>query len=168
MLRNCPAKVTVALVTLLLLRSLSAADLPHYGIDSLVYMSTDIVIATLSVDSQKHMVVSVTDVLYGGLKPGDAVDTGPLTLFQPMDNGQRIVLFLDRRPRKPSLFPPKASFPPFAVARSGVYLIDAYEHVHEYFQESNPGLYAAQGYWFLGGKVVPSKEEDLALPLWRK
>jgi hypothetical protein len=156
----------VALVTLLLPRLLPAMDLPHYDTDSLAYLSTDIVITNLSVDAQKRMTASVTEVLFGGLKPGDALDNLSLflTFFLPMDDGQHMILFLDRRPRKPGLFDPGSSKSPFAVVPSGVYLIDEYGHVHEYYQESNPGLYAAQGYRFFLQKVVPTKEQSLALP----
>ncbi len=166
MQRNRPVKVTVALATLLLTRSLPAKDLPHYDADSLAYMSTDIVIATLLIDSEKRMTANVTDVIFGALKPGDALgDLSPfLTFFRPMDDGQRMVLFLDRRPRKPDLFYPEPSKYPFAVVPSGVYLIDEYQHVHEYYQESNPGLYAAQGYRFFMERAVPTKEQSLALP----
>src|SRR5262249_40303812 len=130
-----------AFVTVFLPRLLTAMNLPHYDIDSLAYMSTDIVVTTLSVDSQKRMTASVTDVLFGGLKPGDVLDKLSLFLsfFQPMDDGQKMILFLDRRPRKQGLFDPGSSKSPFAVVPSGVYLIDKYGHVHEYYQWNNPG-----------------------------
>jgi len=59
-----------------------------------------------------------------------------------------------------------ASNSPFAVPPSGVYLIDAYDHVHEYYQYSNPGPYVAQGYEFvvMVRGPLPTKEQDLALP----
>ena len=47
---------------------------------------------------------------------------------------------------------------------SGVYLIDSYQHVHEYFQQNNPGPYVAQGYTFMFEKTVPTREQELALP----
>ncbi|MGA3042670.1 MAG: hypothetical protein ABSF54_17990 [Bryobacteraceae bacterium] len=143
-----------------------AMNLPHYDLDSLAYMSTDIVTATLSAGSQQQFTAAVTDVLYGSSKSGDRLETlSPfLSFFRPMEDGQRVILFLDRRPRQGDLFNPEASRSPFAVVPSGVYLIDAYEHVHQYYQENNPGLYAAEGYRFFLEKSVPTKEQDLALP----
>ena len=141
-------------------------DLPHYDLDSLVYMSTDIVIATLSARSQEQFSATVADVLYGSLKSGDRLETLTpfLIFFRPMEDGQRVILFLDRRPRKPDFFNPEASKSPFAVLPSGVYLIDAYAHVHQYYQQDNPGPYVADGYQPFEPKSVPTKEQDLALP----
>jgi hypothetical protein len=141
-------------------------DLPHYDVDSLVYVSTDVVIAHLSVNPSHEFTATVTETIYGSLHPGDKLDTLSefLSFFRPIEDGQDVVLFLDGRPRKPDFFHPEASNSPFAVARSGVYLIDAYRHVHEYFQEINPGPYVAQGYSFLFEKTVPTEKQDLALP----
>ena len=141
-------------------------DLPHYDLDSLAYMSTDIVTATMSAGSQQEFTATVADVLYGSLKSGDRLETlSPfLRFFRPMEDGQRVILFLDRRPRQRDFFNPEASRSPFAVVPSGVYLIDAYGHVHQYYQENNPGLYAAEGYRFFPEKSVPTKEQDLRLP----
>ncbi len=143
-----------------------ALDQPHYDLDSLAYMSTDIVIATLSVDTRHRITATVTDTVYGSLHAGDKLDTLSefLGFFRPMEDGQRIVLFLDGRPHQPYFLYPEASKSPFAVPPSGVYLIDAYEHVHEYYQQSNPGPYVAQGYRFFLEASAPTKEEDLALP----
>jgi len=146
-----------------------AMDLLHYDLDSLAYMSTDIVIATLSVDSKRRFTAAITESLYGTLRPGDTLDTLSdfLGFFQPMENGQRAILFLDRRSHPASFLYPEASKSPFAVPPSGVYMIDAYEHVHEYYQQSNPGPYIAEGYQFFLDKKVPTKEDDLALPALR-
>ncbi|HEY1204060.1 MAG: hypothetical protein ABSH46_20980 [Bryobacteraceae bacterium] len=155
------------LAVLLLPFVAEAMDQPHYDLDSLAYMSTDIVIATLSVDTKQRITVTVTDTVYGSLHAGDKLDMLSEFLagfFRPMEDGQRIVLFLDGRPHQPYLLYPEASKSPFAVPPSGVYLIDAYEHVHEYYQRDNPGPYVAQGYGFFLKASVPTKEEDLALP----
>ena len=143
-----------------------AMDLPHYDLDSLAYMSTDIVIATLSVSSKRRFTAAVTESLYGTLRPGDTIDTLSdfLGFFQPLENGQRTILFLDRRSHPASFLYREASKSPFAVPPSGVYMIDAYEHVHEYYQQNNPGPYVAEGYQFRWDTKVPTKEEDLALP----
>jgi hypothetical protein len=154
--------VVLVVGVLILPLAAPAVNLPHYDLDSLAYMSTDIVIATLSVGSQRQFTATVADILYGNLKSGDRLETLSQIFgsYLPMENGQRVILFLDRRPRRPDFFNPEG----VAVLFSGVYLIDAYEHVHQYYQESNPGGYAAEGYRFFLGKLVPAKEQDLALP----
>lgn len=81
-----------------------------------------------------------------------------------MDDGQKIILFLDRRPRHYDFLHQDAAKSPFAVPSSGIYLIDDYGHVHQYFQMNNPGPYVAQGYDFLLARRVPTEKDDLALP----
>ena len=143
-----------------------AMNMPHYQLDSLVYMSTDIVIADISVESKSKFTATVTETLYGALRPGEKLETLSIFLdfYQPMVTGQKVILFLDRRPRPPVFLYPEASKSPFAVLPSGVYLIDTYDHVHEYSQPNNPGLYVAQGYNFFFERTEPTKEQDLALP----
>jgi hypothetical protein len=139
---------------------------PHYDVDSLVYMSTDIVLVRLSEDAQKAFAATVIETLFGSLRPNDRIEKlSPfLSFFNPMENGMKVVLFLDRRPRQYDFFHQDAAKSPFAVPPSGVYLVDEYDHVHEYFQMNNPGDYVAQGYSFFMEKRVPTKEQDLALP----
>jgi hypothetical protein len=143
-----------------------AMNMPHYQLDSLVYMSTDIVIADISVESESKFTATVTETLYGALRPGEKLETLSIFLdfYQPMVTEQKVILFLDRRPRPPVFLSPEASKSPFAVLPSGVYLIDTYDHVHEYSQPNNPGLYVAQGYDFFFERTEPTKEQDLALP----
>lgn len=101
-----------------------AMDMPHYDINSLVYMSTDIVIANLSEDGPHKFTASVTETLRGSLRPSDRLDTlSPfLTYFRPMEDGMRLVLFLDRRPRQYDFLHSDAAKSPFAVPPSGVLL----------------------------------------------
>ena len=143
-----------------------AMTMPHYQLDSLVYMSTDIVIADISVESKSKFTATVTETLYGALSPGEKLETLSIFLdfYQPMVTGQKVILFLDRRPRPPVYLYPEASKSPFAVLPSGVYLIDVYDHVHESYQPNNPGRYVAQGYEFFFEQIEPTKEQDLALP----
>ncbi|MGA7929838.1 MAG: hypothetical protein WCA20_28070 [Candidatus Sulfotelmatobacter sp.] len=51
-----------------------AMNMPSYDHVSLVYMSTDIVIADLSEDSKKQFTATVIETLYGSLHPGDKLD----------------------------------------------------------------------------------------------
>jgi hypothetical protein len=143
-----------------------AMDMPHYDLNSLVYMSTDIVIADLSEGAEHKFTATVTETLYGSLQPNDRLDTLTpfLIYFQPMEHRMSVVLFLDRRPHQYDFLHSDAAKSPFAVPPSGVYLIDAYQHVHEYFQMNNPGPYVAQGYSYFVEKTVPTKDQDLALP----
>jgi hypothetical protein len=139
-----------------------AMNMPSYDDVSLVYMSTDIVIADLSEDSKKQFTATVIETLYGSLHPGDKLDklTPFLTFFDPMKDGMRVVLFLDRRPHTYDFLHSDAAKSPFAIPPSGVHLIDQYQHVHSYFQQNNPGSYVATGYW----PKEPTQEEDLKLP----
>jgi hypothetical protein len=143
-----------------------AMDLPHYDLDSLIYMSTDAVTARIWVRPDRKFAVTITGALYGSLVAGDKLDTLSdfLGFFQPMEDGQQVVLFLDRRPRLPNFLYPEASQSPFAVVPSGVYLVDIYQHIHEYWQHDNPGPYVAEGYSFFVERTVPTKQQDLALP----
>jgi hypothetical protein len=157
-----PAIVLMAVQWALLGGNAHAMNMPSYDTVSLVYMSTDIVIANLSENPPHRFSATVTEVLYGSLHPGDKLDSlGEfLTFFRPMKDGMHLVLFLDRRPRKYDFIYASMSKLPFAISPSGVYLIDEYGHVHTYHQPSNPGPYIAAG-WY--GKE-PTKEEDLKLP----
>jgi hypothetical protein len=160
------SEFALALLILLLPVGAGAMDLPHYDLDSLVYLSTDIVLADISKDPGGNFMATVTEVLYGSLQPGVKLDalTPFLMFFQPLNDGQKAILFLDRRPRQYDFFHQDAAKSPFAVTPSGVYLIDEYGHVHEYFQENNPGPYVAQGYSFFIERQLPTEKDDLSLP----
>jgi len=159
-------RCALTLLILLLPAGAVAMDLPHYDLDSLVYLSTDIVLADLSKDTHGNFTATVAEALYGSLQPGVKLDalTPFLMFFQPLDDGQKVILFLDRRPRQYDFFHLDAAKSPFAVPPSGVYLIDEYGHAHEYFQQNNPGPYVAQGYMLFPEHTVPAEKDDLALP----
>jgi len=165
-IRACSQRCALALLILLLPARGLAMDLPYYDLDSLVYSSTDIVVADLAKDTHGNFTATVTEALYGSLHPGEKLDalTPFLMFFHPLNDGQKVILFLDRRPRRYDFLHQDAAKSPFAVPPSGVYLIDEYRHVHEYFQQNNPGPYVAQGYMFSPVHRVPTEQEDLALP----
>jgi hypothetical protein len=75
-------------------------DLPHYDLDSLVYLSTDIVLADIRKDAGGNF--TAMEVPYGPLQPGVKLDalTPFLMFLQPLNDGQKVILFLDRRPRQ--------------------------------------------------------------------
>lgn len=166
--RTCLYSRRCALVLLILFLPAGtvAMDLPHYALDSLVYLSTDIVLADISKDTHGNFTATVTESLFGSLQPGEKLDklTPFLMFFQPLDDGQKVILFLDRRPHQYDFFHQDAGKSQFAVPPSGVYLVDEYGHVHEYFQPNNPGTYVAQGYMNFLEHRVPTEKEDLALP----
>lgn len=143
-----------------------AMDLYHYDLDSLNYMSTDVVVGTVSVKREQKFTVTVNDTVYGAVAAGEKLETLSdfLGLFQPMEDGQQVIMFLDRRPHRIHFLYPEAAKSPLVVAPSGVYLIDIYQHVHEYWQQDNPGPYVADGYTVFPSRSVPAKEADLALP----
>jgi hypothetical protein len=156
-------------VILVLLSSLPlrAMNMRSYDLTSLVFFSTDIVIANLSEDSQHNLIATVSETLYGSIQPGEKLDTltGFLKpFFQPMEAGMSVVLFLDRRPQKYDYLYRDLAKSPFAIPPSGVYLIDTYGHVHAYSQTNNPGPYVAAGYGFSPGHQIPTQEEDIKLP----
>ena len=141
-------------------------DQPHYDVDSLAYMSTDIVLADVAARPDHKYIATVTGILYGSLQVGEKLDklSDFLQFFCPMEDGQRVILFLDRRPRPANFDSPEASRSSFAIPTSGVYLIDAYQHVHEYYQYENPGPYEAEGYGCVFKRPNPTREQDLAFP----
>lgn len=155
-----------ALAVVLLPESGVALDMPHYNLDSLTYMSTDIVVADISIRKERTFTATVIQSLYGNIPEGERLETLSdfLQFFCPMEDRQRIILFLDRRPHQISFLFPEAAKSPFVVPPSGVYLIDEYQHVHEYYQQNNPGPYEAQGYHCFVGRSNPTKEQDLDLP----
>jgi hypothetical protein len=52
-------------------------------------------------DPQQNFTATVTETLYGSLRPNDQLDTvTPFLIFRAMEDCMRVVLFLDRRPRQ--------------------------------------------------------------------
>lgn len=153
-------------LTVCFLPSLRAMDMRTYDLTSLVYLSTDIVIANLSEDPQHQFTATVTETLYGSLHPGDRLTTLTpfLTFFSPMQEGMRVILFLDSRPQHYDFLYAELAKSPYSIPPSGIYLIDEYGHVHGYVQTDNPGPYVARGYGSELERKIPSKEEDLAFP----
>jgi hypothetical protein len=67
-------RCALAVLLLLLPAGAVAMDLPHYDLESLVYLSTDIVVADLSKDSHGNFTATVTEALLGSLQPGKKLD----------------------------------------------------------------------------------------------
>src|SRR5215469_2328514 len=101
-----PRSLALVLQISMFLPRVHAIIKPHYDVDSLVYMSTDIVVAKVSEDAQQGFAATVIETLYGSLRANDRIEKlSPfLTFFKPMESGMKVVLFLDRRPRQYDFF----------------------------------------------------------------
>ncbi len=123
-------------------RPVSAAPIPRYDLESLCYMSTDVVEATLArhhisglQESEDQFTATVTTSLVGKYHPGDKIDALSLSLYNPSANGQRCLLFITRKQFQFYALPSPA-IPPEAV---DMLLIDRHNWVVRYYQRSNPG-----------------------------
>jgi hypothetical protein len=142
------AALAFILVTALVPSRLPAMNMPVYDLDSKVYLSTDIVIVQISTDKAKHKIATVQETLLGTLPIGTRLDQidGYLSYFAKIDSGDRLILFLDSRPRKLDFLYKEFEKAPYAIVPSGVELVDPFGHVHSYYQPMNPGGYFPAGY----------------------
>src|SRR5581483_733883 len=118
----------------------------NYNVTSLVYLSTNIVIANISENQQHKFTATVTQTLYGSLHPNDQItgleryrdDYKPSReYYRPLEDGMKVVLFLDRGRD---------------ISPSGIFLIDSSGHVHKYLEDD------------LGYIMLPTEYESLPLP----
>jgi hypothetical protein len=123
-------------------------NLPVYDLDSQVYLSTDIVVVQISTDDAKHKIATVQETLLGTIPIGTRLDQidGYLSYFAKINSGDRLILFLDSRPRKLDFIYKEFEKAPYAIVPSGVRLVDPFGHVHSYYQPMNPGGYFPLGY----------------------
>ena len=68
-IRAYPQRYALALLILFLPAHSRGMDLPHYDLDSLVYLSTDIVVAAIAKDPHGNFTATVTETLHGSLSP---------------------------------------------------------------------------------------------------
>lgn len=135
-------------VLVFLTRPCSAALIPRYDLESLCYLSTDVVEAAIvrhhaagHPEWEDRFTATVVSALAGKYKPGDKIGSLDLTLYNPNANGQRCLLFLARRdPFSPA--PPKSILP----HPVDLLLIDGHDRVRRYSQLDNPGGLDAEGY----------------------
>jgi hypothetical protein len=127
---------------------LPAMNMPVYDLDSKVYLSTDIVLVQISTDGAKHKIATVHETLLGTLPIGTRLDQidGYLSYFAKINSGDRLILFLDSRPRKLGFLYKEFEKAPYAIVPSGVELVDPFGHVHSYWQPISPGGYFPEGY----------------------
>lgn len=126
-----------------------AAFIPRYDLESLCYMSTDVVEATIvrhhvagHQEWDDRFTATVVRPIAGQYKSGDKIDALDLTLYNPNASGQRCILFLTCKAFQFYVQPSK-TIPPRAV---DMLLVDRHDRVWRYYQWSNPGgLTAAFG-----------------------
>ncbi len=131
-----------------------AALISRFDLESLCYVSTDAVEATLvrhhaagHQEWEDRFTATVVSAIAGQYKPGDKIGPLDLYLYAPNADGQRCILFITRKEIQFDTLSPKR-IPPKAV---DMLLIDSRNQVWRYYQWSNPGgLTAADG--SLGGR----------------
>jgi hypothetical protein len=140
--------VFLAVLMVAMAPSCDAMDLHTYDLDSLIYWSTDIAIATLvdtsSSPSEAPTEAIVISPLHGSLHAGDKLSglNYQLGFFSPrLSTGKKFILFLDHHPRQAVFGKPHSGMIPYTILPGGLYLIDDHQHVHQYFQESDEGPY---------------------------
>ena len=123
-----------------------AALIPRYDLESLCYLSTDVVEASLDGYKTNPAAVSgmatVTASLIGRYHAGDEVAISGLDLYTPARPGQRCLLFIARRQFTFDAQPPKT----IGQRVVDMLFIDKYNRVQRYFQTSNPGGLLAEDY----------------------
>jgi len=155
-MRACAASGFILLIALVPLR-LPAMNMPVYDLDSKTYLSTDIVVVQISTDDAKHKIATVQETLLGTLPIGTRLDQidGYLSYFAKINSGDRLILFLDSRPRKLGFLYKEFEKAPYAIVPSGVELVDPFGHLHSYYQPRNPGGYFPAGFpWFPSDKSL--------------
>jgi len=131
-----------------------AATIRTYDLDSLCFMSTDVVEATLvwhHVPGQKlwqdTLLATVDRSIAGQYQVGDQIAKLDFGMYSPAMSQQRCILFIVRKQFTFQLQPSETIAPHL----TDMLLIDAHENVRRYFQLMNPGGLLAQGYFRSGG-----------------
>ena len=124
----------------LLPRPAHAALTPRYDLESLCYMSTDVVEATLTRYpvaglQEDRFTATVISSITGKSHPGDKISDLNLSRYDPHANGQRCILFIALKQFQFYVSPSQAC-PPEAV---DMLLIDSHNRVQRYYQVQNPG-----------------------------
>lgn len=126
-----------------------AALIYTYDLDSLCYMSTDVVEATLlrrhtsgQEEWKDTFTATVAASIAGQYHVGDKIGLLDLTLYDPAASGQRCILFIARKQFYIHLQPSEVIAPEV----TDMLLIDRRHHVRRYFQWMNPGGLLAEGF----------------------
>lgn len=156
--------VILAALTLSVARSSSAALIRTYDLDTLCYKSSDVVVATLTRDHvpgkqpyEDRFTAAVVDPIEGQYHTGDTITSLDLDLYDPAENGQRCILFLQHQEMQLHSQTPVAISPPWV---EDMLLIDSKDHVRRYYQWMDPGGLLAEGYSMpFGGKPMPNNSD---------
>ena len=158
------------LISLLVFTSLpfpcSAHETVTYDVDSLCYMSSDVVEATLTrcrragEEAWKDIVTAtVTRTLEGSYKSGDQIVGTSLLGFFPARTGQRCILFIARK----DFYSDRGPSFPVAPGLLDMLLIDGRGHVRRYCQFCNPGPQLAEDYT-VGALSDLERDPNAAVP----
>ena len=141
-----PTAVLLLVSIALLVGSAHAALIPRYDLQSVCYMSTDIVEATLVRCHQPGKpawsdtyTAAVLNSIEGTYKAGDQIKRLDMEQYSPDQISQHCILFVAPAGRFSSGSPVKNA-PPQVV---DMMLIDHKGSVHRYYQQSDPGLLVA-------------------------
>lgn len=158
--RPCGVRFAVLLCSLLALfaaTSARAMNLDAYDLDSLVYMSSDIVEATLVREYKEQDLdlreIKVTAVHKGAFTPGQSVAVAALDFYktpdikmnlntEPLQNGDTCIFFLVRAKAQMLWNIPDDAVIYWTVPSGLKLVID--NKIASFFQMSNPGPYVAQ------------------------
>ena len=144
----------------------SAYETVTYDVDSLCYMSSDVVEAMLTCchcageEAWKDTVTAtVTRTLEGSYKSGDQIVGTSLLGFFPAQTGQRCILFIARK----EFYSVRGPSCPVAPGLLDMLLIDGRGHVRRYYQFCNPGPQLAEDYT-VGALSDLERDPDTAVP----
>lgn len=142
--------VPLVLAALLIAAPTHAALIRAYDLDTLCFMSTDVVEARLIQHHQPNQkqwdgtfTATVLSTLAGKYKAGDQINSLDVELYNPVRAGQRCLLFIARKQFYFAYLQPPEAIPPQVT---DMFLIDTQNRVRRYFQWSNPGGLLAEGY----------------------
>ena len=128
---------------------------PTYDLESLCYLCTNVVEATLvrhhttGQEAWKDtFTATVVNSIIGQYKFGDSTgpfDPSELEMYSPAETGQHCILFLSPH-AQPSARPAPSGTPYYKDDVVDMLLIDKHGRVRRYYQWSNPGGMIAEGY----------------------
>ena len=140
-----------------------AALIPTYDVDSLCYMSTDVVEAALNWHQEagqslwQHTIsATVLDSIAGQYHPGDVIPALKVDSRDPAVIGRHCIVFISRRRFTFYLQPSEA----IAPSVTDVLLVDRRGHVRRYFQWGDPGGFVAEGFTPPGDAEDDSAEQS--------
>lgn len=150
MLHFCKFFLVLLFATIALLpRPSSAASIPTCDLDSLCYMSTDVVEANFvwqrppgQPKGNYVWEAVVVDPIEGQYHAGDVIGSADFGLYKPPPLGPRTILFVARKQFYVHWYPSETVAPQVV----GILYTDSHNHIRRYFQWGDPGGLVAEGY----------------------